>query len=79
VNERTAQFLLKLRRFALPLRNVTKGVMDMRMKIALSTAALILLPALGMAEGCRKDTQAMSCATGTTYDADSHSCIATTT
>jgi hypothetical protein len=70
---------LKLRRFALPLRDVTKGVIDMKMKIALSAAALILLPALGMAEGCSHDRQAMSCAAGTTYDADSHSCIATTT
>lgn len=51
----------------------------MKMKIALSAAALILLPALGMAEGCSHDRQAMSCAAGTTYDADSHSCIATTT
>lgn len=51
----------------------------MKMKIALSTAALILLPTLGMAAGCSHDKQAMSCATGTTYDADSHSCIATTT
>lgn len=51
----------------------------MKMKIALSTAALMLLPTLGMAMGCNYDKQAMSCATGTVYDAESHSCVATTT
>ena len=53
--------------------------MDMKMKIALSTASLILLPAMSFAAGCNYDKQAMSCAAGTVYDADSHSCIATTT
>lgn len=51
----------------------------MKMKIALSTAALILLPAMGFAAGCNYDKQAMSCASGTVYDVDSHSCVATTT
>jgi F0F1-type ATP synthase alpha subunit len=54
-----------------------KGVMDMKMKIALATATLMLLPSLGMAMGCNYDKQAMSCAV--VYDADSKSCVATTT
>ncbi|KEJ90332.1 hypothetical protein [Sulfitobacter donghicola] len=48
------------------------------MKIVLSTLALILLPVMSFAEGCRHDQQAMTCAAGTVYDADSHSCVATT-
>lgn len=51
----------------------------MKMTIALSTAALILMPSLSMAAGCGDDKQAMTCATGMVYDADSNSCIATTT
>lgn len=51
----------------------------MKMKIALSAAALMLLPTLGMAMGCNHSKQAMSCAEGSTYDAESHSCVATTT
>ena len=51
----------------------------MKVKIALATATLMLLPSLGMAMGCTYDKQAMSCATGTVYDANSNSCIATTT
>tara|TARA_R100001369_G_scaffold46511_2_gene72865 strand:+ start:614 stop:793 length:180 start_codon:yes stop_codon:yes gene_type:complete len=56
-----------------------QGVKDMKMKIALSTAALILLPAMSFAAGCNYDKQAMSCAAGSVYDADSNSCVATTT
>ncbi len=51
----------------------------MKMKIALATATLMLLPSLGMARVCNYDKQAMSCATGTVYDAESNSCVATTT
>jgi hypothetical protein len=53
--------------------------MDMKMKIALATAALMLLPTLSMAAGCSYRKQAMSCAAGSVYDADSNSCVATTT
>ena len=51
----------------------------MRMRIALSTAALVLLPVMGFAAGCNYDKQAMSCGAGTVYDADSNSCVETTT
>lgn len=51
----------------------------MKMKIALTTLALTLVPAMGFAAGCNYDKQAMSCAAGTVYDADSNSCVATTT
>ena len=43
--------------------------------------ALTLAPTLGLAMGCNYDKaeqQAMSCASGTTYDADTNSCVATT-
>jgi hypothetical protein len=56
-----------------------KGVMDMKMKIALATATLMLLPSLGMAMGCNHSKQAMSCAAGSVYDADTNTCVATTT
>ncbi|MCX7565057.1 hypothetical protein OS189_01705 [Sulfitobacter sp. F26169L] len=48
----------------------------MKMKIALSTIALILLPSISFAAGCSYGKQAMSCAEGTVYDSASHSCIA---
>ncbi len=51
----------------------------MKMKIALATATLMLLPSLGMAMGCNHSKQAMSCAAGSVYDAESKSCVATTT
>lgn len=53
----------------------------MKMKIALSTAALLVLPTLTMAAGCNHDNQAMSCAEGTVYASASasHSCIVTIT
>ena len=52
----------------------------MKMKIALATASLMLLPSFAMAMGgCNYDKQVMSCATGSVYDADSKSCVATTT
>ncbi|KIN71869.1 hypothetical protein [Sulfitobacter guttiformis] len=51
----------------------------MKMKIALATATLLLLPTLSMAAGCNYDKQAMSCAQGSVYDSASKSCVATTT
>ena len=52
----------------------------MKLKIALTTAALILAPTLSLAMGCNsQEKQAMSCAEGTVYDSTSHSCVATTT
>jgi len=51
----------------------------MKMKIALVTAALIVMPALGFAAGCNYGKQAMSCGAGSVYDAESNSCVATTT
>lgn len=43
-------------------------------KILLTALALIGAPALGIAE-CRNDRQALSCADGSTYDADSRTCV----
>lgn len=40
--------------------------------------ALTLAPALSYAEGCNYSKQAMSCAAGSTYDADSKSCVPAT-
>ncbi|WP_415403436.1 hypothetical protein [Tateyamaria sp. SN3-11] len=43
--------------------------------------ALTLAPTLGLAMGCNYDKheqQAMSCAAGTTYDAGTNTCVATT-
>ncbi len=51
----------------------------MKMKLALSTAALILLPAISFAAGCNYDKQAISCATGSVYDSASKSCVEATT
>jgi len=51
----------------------------MKLKIALSTAALILLPAMSFAAGCNYDKQAMSCAAGSVFDSASGTCVATTT
>lgn len=50
----------------------------MKIKMVLSTAALILLPAMSFAAGCNYDKQVMSCAAGSVYDADSKTCVATT-
>ncbi|MEO0401380.1 MAG: adenylosuccinate lyase [Pseudomonadota bacterium] len=43
--------------------------------------ALTLAPTLSLAMGCnygKHDQQAMSCAAGSTYDADTNTCVATT-
>lgn len=53
----------------------------MKLKIALTCAALMLAPSLGLAMGCGhgKEKQAMSCETGTVYDAASGTCVTKTT
>lgn len=53
----------------------------MKLKIALASAALLVAPSLALAAGCSgsHEKQAMSCATGTVYDAASNSCVSTTT
>jgi len=43
-------------------------------------AIAVALPTLSLAMGCSsKEKQAMSCATGTTYDSASHSCLPVST
>ncbi len=51
----------------------------MKMKIALATATLMLLPTLSMAAGCNYDKQAMSCAAGSTYDSATNTCLPVST
>ena len=51
----------------------------MKMKIALATATLMMLPTLSMAAGCNHDKQAMSCAAGSTYDSASQTCMPVST
>ncbi|MEO0389341.1 MAG: carbohydrate-binding module family 14 protein [Pseudomonadota bacterium] len=50
----------------------------MTIKTAAFAFAIMLAPTLAVAEGCSwgKSHQAMSCAEGTTYDADSATCVA---
>ncbi|WP_299614095.1 hypothetical protein [uncultured Tateyamaria sp.] len=53
----------------------------MKTKTVMVALALTLAPTLTLAMGCNygtKDKQAMSCAAGTTYDANSNSCVSTT-
>lgn len=53
----------------------------MKTKTVLVALALTLAPALALAEGCnygKHEQQAMSCAAGTTFDAASNTCVATT-
>ncbi|WP_147113716.1 carbohydrate-binding module family 14 protein [Tateyamaria sp. syn59] len=53
----------------------------MKTKTVLVALALTLAPTLSLAMGCNYDKleqQAMSCAAGTVYDADTNSCVATT-
>ncbi|PVA09803.1 adenylosuccinate lyase [Pelagivirga sediminicola] len=48
------------------------------MKILTLAALLALAPTLSLAMGCdhgKKSTQAMTCAAGTTYDADTKACL----
>ncbi|WP_300029184.1 hypothetical protein [uncultured Roseobacter sp.] len=49
----------------------------MTIRTLAAALALALTPALAFAEGCNYDTQAMSCADGTVYDAASGTCVAT--
>lgn len=53
----------------------------MTIKTAAFAALLTFVPALAMAEGCGwgHSQQAMSCASGTTYDADQGKCVPVTT
>ena len=53
----------------------------MKLKIALTTAALLAAPSLALAEGCSygKHKQAMSCAEGSSYDSTSKTCVPATT
>lgn len=51
----------------------------MKIKTAAFALALSILPAIGYANGCNYDRQAMSCAEGTVYDAEAKACVATTT
>ncbi|MEM8655860.1 MAG: carbohydrate-binding module family 14 protein [Pseudomonadota bacterium] len=52
----------------------------MKTKTVLVALALTLAPTLSLAMGCNygKEQQAMSCATGTVYDADTKTCVSTT-
>ncbi|MEX0309792.1 MAG: hypothetical protein AB3N17_06030 [Tateyamaria sp.] len=53
----------------------------MKTKTVLVALALTLAPTLSFAAGCnygKIEQQAMSCADGTVYDADSNSCVSTT-
>lgn len=53
----------------------------MTIKTAAFAFAIVLAPTLAVAEGCSwgKSHQAMSCAQGTTYDADKGACVPVTT
>ena len=52
----------------------------MKIKTLAIAVALTTLPTLSVAMGCSsKEKQAMSCATGTTYDSASHSCLPVST
>ena len=50
----------------------------MKLGIALSTLALVVLPSLGFAM-CSSEQHVMSCAEGTVYDAESATCVTVTT
>ncbi|MEO1425128.1 MAG: adenylosuccinate lyase [Pseudomonadota bacterium] len=53
----------------------------MKTKTVLAALALTLAPTLGLAAGCnygKQEQQAMSCAPGTSFDAATNSCVATT-
>jgi hypothetical protein len=49
----------------------------MTFKTLAAAVALTLLPALSYAAGCSFDRQAMSCAEGSVYDAESGTCVPT--
>lgn len=52
----------------------------MKTKTLAVALALTLAPALAVAEGCNygKQKQAMSCAPGSAFDANTNSCVVTT-
>ncbi len=50
----------------------------MKLGIALSTLALVVLPSLSFAM-CGSEKHAMSCAEGMTFDAETGSCVTATT
>lgn len=50
----------------------------MTIKTLTVALALILAPMLSMAEGCSRDKQAMTCATGSSYDHETSNCIVNT-
>ena len=47
------------------------------MKTLMMTVICALVPTLSFAQGCNhsKSTQSMSCAAGTSYDADAKACV----
>ncbi|MGC1496473.1 MAG: hypothetical protein WA790_11755 [Sulfitobacter sp.] len=47
----------------------------MKLRIAFVTLALSLAPAFAVAEGCQHGKQAMSCTTGSSYDANTGTCV----
>lgn len=49
----------------------------MKLGIALSTLALVALPSFGFAM-CASQKHAMSCAEGSVYDAETATCVVTT-
>lgn len=53
----------------------------MKIKLAVVAVALTLAPTLSLAAGCSygKQQQAMTCATGSIYDAEAGKCVPATT
>lgn len=52
----------------------------MRIKVVFAAALLTVLPGIALAQGCmygHDERVTMSCADGTTWDADSMTCVAT--
>ncbi|MFK7869996.1 MAG: hypothetical protein AB8B58_12245 [Roseobacter sp.] len=47
----------------------------MTIKTLAAAVALTLVPVLAYAEGCNYERQVMSCAEGTTFDAESGTCV----
>ena len=47
----------------------------MKLRIACVALALTIVPTLGLAEGCQHGKQAMSCAPGSSFDADTGTCV----
>ncbi len=47
----------------------------MNLRIACAALAFVIAPTLGLAEGCKHDRRAMSCAAGSSYDAATGTCV----